>query len=182
MFSYQRVLTRNRDNNKKIWVRMMSEKTWIFIYHLSLTYHPTEVVRPLCMHNDHCLLPSISVTADCCCWLLANVPATCQCISGMDLLRQAYLLPHWDRSCRPNFPSHPVTVCWHRANQSQHWPYNARRLECQFLSHWYDSTPKKSQPKRNSNPWSSALEADALTTRPMRRSTADWDMTICHTI
>ena len=43
------------------------------------------------------------------CWLL-NVPATCKCISGTDLLRQFYVLPHWDRSCRPNFPSHPVTV------------------------------------------------------------------------
>ena len=38
-------------------------------------------------------------------WLL-NVPATCQCISGTDLLRQFYVLP----SCRSNFPSHPVTV------------------------------------------------------------------------
>ena len=27
------------------------------------------------------------------CWLL-NVPATCQCISGADLLRQLYVLPH----------------------------------------------------------------------------------------
>ena len=61
------------------------------------------------------------------CWLL-NVPATCQCISGTDLHRQFYVLPHWDRSCRSNFPSHPVTVYWHRADQSQRWPYNARRL------------------------------------------------------
>ena len=38
-----------------------------------------------------------------------------------------------------------------------------------FLSHWYDSTPKKSRRKRDSNPGSSALEADALTTRPTRR-------------
>ena len=43
------------------------------------------------------------------CWLL-NVPATCECISGTDLLRQVYVLPHRDRSCRSNFPSHPVTV------------------------------------------------------------------------
>ena len=41
---------------------------------------------------------------------LRNVPATCKCISGTGLLRQLYVLPHWDRSCRPNFPSHPVTV------------------------------------------------------------------------
>ena len=61
------------------------------------------------------------------CWLL-NVQATCECISGTGLLRHLYVLPHWDRSCRSNFPSHPVTVYWHRVNQSQHWPYNARRL------------------------------------------------------
>ena len=34
------------------------------------------------------------------CWLL-NVPATCQCISETDLLRQLYVLLHRDRSCRP---------------------------------------------------------------------------------
>ena len=64
------------------------------------------------------------------CWLvgLLNVPATCQCISGTDLLRQFFVLPHSDKSCRSNFPSHPVTVYWHRANQSQHWPYYTRRL------------------------------------------------------
>ena len=32
------------------------------------------------------------------CWLL-NVPATCECISGTDLLRQFDVLPHCDRSC-----------------------------------------------------------------------------------
>ena len=36
------------------------------------------------------------------------------------------------------------------------------------MSHWYDSTPKKSRRKRDSNPGSSAFEADALTTRPTR--------------
>ena len=41
-------------------------------------------------------------------WLL-NVPATCKCISGTDLLRQFYVLPHWDRNCRSNFLPHPVT-------------------------------------------------------------------------
>ena len=34
----------------------------------------------------------------------------------------------WDRSCRSNVLPHPVTVYWHRANQSQCWPYNGRRL------------------------------------------------------
>ena len=60
-------------------------------------------------------------------WLL-NVPATCQCISGTDLLSQFDVLPHWDRRCRPSFLPHPVTVYWYRADQSQRWPYNARHL------------------------------------------------------
>ena len=61
------------------------------------------------------------------CWLL-NVPATGQCISGTDLLRQLYVLPYWDRSCRSNVLPHPVIVYWHRADQSQCWPYNVSRL------------------------------------------------------
>ena len=60
-------------------------------------------------------------------WLL-NVPATGYCISGTDLHRQFYVLPHWDRRCRSNVQPHPVTVYWHRSDQSQRWPYNARRL------------------------------------------------------
>ena len=32
-------------------------------------------------------------------WFL-NVPATWICTTGMDLLRQLYMLPNWDRSCR----------------------------------------------------------------------------------
>ena len=43
-------------------------------------------------------------------------------------------------------------------------------LECQFLSHWYDLTPKKSRRKQDSNPGSSTLEVDAFTIRPTRRS------------
>ena len=52
------------------------------------------------------------------CWLL-NVQATCVCISGTELLRQLYVLPHWEKkSHRSHFLSHPVTVYWHRADQS----------------------------------------------------------------
>ena len=101
------------------------------------------------------------------------------------LLRQLHVLPHWDRSYRSNFLPHPVTVYWHRANQSQRWPYNARLLagqpsECQFWSHWYDSTREKSRRKRDSNPGSFALEADALTTRPTRqwRGRDEWNVDI----
>ena len=47
-----------------------------------------------------------------------------------------------------------------------------------FLSHWYDSTPEKSRRKRDLNPGSSALEADALTTRPMRQSAAVADVVL----
>ena len=60
----------------------------------------------------------------------------------------------------PTGPStDPITpAAW----QVSHW-------SADFLSHRYDSTPEKSRRKRDSNPRSSALEADALTTRPMRR-------------
>ena len=57
---------------------------------------------------------------------LLNIPATYQCISRVDLLRQLYMLPHWHRCCRSNLLSHPVTKYRHRANQSKHGPYNAR--------------------------------------------------------
>ena len=53
----------------------------------------------------------------------------------------------------PTSPSaDPITPS---ALQGSHWSAN-------FSSHWYDSTPKKSRRKRDSNPGSSALEADAL--------------------
>ena len=61
----------------------------------------------------------------------------------------------------PTSPSaDPITPgAWQRS----HWSANF------FLSHWYDSTPTKSRRKRDLNPGPSALEADALTTRPTRR-------------
>ena len=61
----------------------------------------------------------------------------------------------------PTSPSaDPITPgAW----QGSHW-------SADFLSHWYDSTPKKSRCNRDSNPGPSSLEADALTTRPTRRS------------
>ena len=85
---------------------------------------------PLVMMAEHvqrAIVQLLLPWSSCNC-LLVNVLATCECISGTDLIRQFYVLPHWDRSCRPNFPSHPVTVYWHRADQSQHWPYHARCL------------------------------------------------------
>ena len=53
----------------------------------------------------------------------------------------------------PTSPStDPITPgAW----QGSHW-------SAKFLSHWYDSTPKKSRRKRDSNPGSSALEARRL--------------------
>ena len=57
----------------------------------------------------------------------------------------------------PTSPSaDPITP---GARQGSHWSANVR----------YDSTRKKSRRKRDSNPGPSALEADALTTRPTRR-------------
>ena len=106
---------------------------------------------------------------DCCCfffffffcWLL-TVPEVFLCISGTDVFKQLYVLPHWERSCRWTFLSHPVTVYRQRANQSKRLPFNTRHqqpLEYQFLTHRYDSTrTKDSRRKRDSNP---APETDA---------------------
>ena len=86
--------------------------------------HPTPPPTPLSLSLSLSLsLLSLSLSCDqrshrTVCWFL-NVPRTCECISGTDLLRQFDVLPHWDRSCRSNFPSHPVTVFWHWVNQSQ---------------------------------------------------------------
>ena len=54
----------------------------------------------------------------CCffCWLMSQQHATG--ISRTDLLRQKYVLPHWDRCCRLNLLAHPVTVSWPWADQS----------------------------------------------------------------
>ena len=97
------------------------------------------------------------------------------CISGTDLLRQFYVLPHWDRSCRPNFPSHPVTVYWHRADHSQHRPYNARHLagwvaaEVPILKSlvWLDL--RKILAQAGFEPGIFRSRGGHLTTRPMRR-------------
>ena len=68
-----------------------------------------------------------------------------------------YLTQSQHTDTGPTSPStDPITPgAW----QGSHWSH---------LSHWYDSTLKKSRRKRGSNPGSSALEADALTTRPTR--------------
>ena len=55
--------------------------------------------------------------------------------------------------------SHPVTVYWHWADQSQHWPCTALQHGC--FSHWHDSTGES----RNWSPKSSSLKARHLTTR-----------------
>ena len=41
---------------------------------------------------------------------LLHVPAACSCISGTDLLRQTYVLPHRDRRYRENSPFRPIIV------------------------------------------------------------------------
>ena len=53
------------------------------------------------------------------------------------------------------------------------------RVDRRFLSHWYDSTPEKSRRERDSSPGSSALKADALTTRPTRRSARTSSVVCC---
>ena len=94
-------------------------------------------------------------------WLL-NVPATCKCISGADLLNfmcchtetevadQTFHLTQ-SQYTEPTSPSaDPITPgAW----QGSHWSAN-------FLSHRYDSIPEKSQHKQDLNLGSSVLKGD----------------------
>ena len=59
--------------------------------------------------SRHQLSAHTSVVRVCCFLGCLNDPAICQCISWTDLLRQVYVLPHRDRSCRSDLP-HPVKV------------------------------------------------------------------------
>ena len=72
-----------------------------------------------------------------------------------------YLTQSQYTDTEPTSPSaDPITP---GTGQGSHWSANF------FLHHWYDSTPKKSRRKRDSNSGPSTLEVDALTTRPTRR-------------
>ena len=111
---------KNKNKNKKKTARTFldSDRGWKAYSHFYQNLLKKTTVSHACLYLKpiHSLCDMVWVVV---CWLL-SVPATCQCISGTDLLRQFYVLPHWDRSCRPNFPSHLVTVYWQRADQSQH--------------------------------------------------------------
>ena len=93
-------------------------------------------------------------------WLL-NVPATCDdftcCHTEIKIADQTFYLTqsqYTDTGPTNSSADRIMPGAWQGS---------------QFLSHWYDSTPKKFRRKRNSNPGSSAFEADALTTRPTKR-------------
>ena len=85
---------------------------------------------------------------------LLNVPVTCLWVSGTDLVRQLYVLPHWDWNCRSNLLSHPQYTdigptspsCKSRAPgdwQGDHWSakfwVTDMTRECQVLGHRHDS-------------------------------------------
>ena len=110
-------------SNGQVLLPAVDQKQNMFVMLINSIYMG-HLVDDTILHMKLCLWWAGEVVVG---WLL-NVPATCECISGSDLLRQFYVLPHWDGSCRSNFPSHPVTVYWHRADQSQRWPYNSRCL------------------------------------------------------
>ena len=148
-------------------------ENWMIWFYFCLTGDPQPTSRPLKivpMGEGPGVLKSVFR-------LVASCPSNMLVCLRDQSLRQFYTLPHWDRSCRSNFLSHPVTRYRHWANQSQPWPYNGKRLawkplECQFLSHLYDSTWKNPHSESGNR----TLEVDALTTRPARQC-VPWSMT-----
>ena len=113
------------------------------------------------------------------CWGL-NVPATCWCISGTDLFRQLYVLPHCltQSQCtdtRPTSPSsgHITPGAW----LGSHWITNFEvtgKTQPGSIPpppphpSQNKKKPDRSMPKMEIKPRSATLKADALTTRPMR--------------
>ena len=82
-------------------------------------------------------------------------------------------LQHCDRYCRSDFLSYPVTVYEHLDNQSQHRPYDARRLAAQppgyqFFKSLYDSTWKKIHGKIENRTQVCRSCSGSLTTGPWR--------------
>ena len=83
------------------------------------------------------------------------------------MLRQVYVLPRWDRSCKSNFLPQPVTVIPGQpvpALTPQRQAPGGVATEVSIFKSlaWLDSE-KSPLRKRESNPGSSALEVDALT-------------------
>ena len=76
--------------------------------------------------------------------------------SAQTILRAATL-----RSCRSNFPSHPVTVYWHRANQSKHW-------SCAWQGSHYANFEVTGMTRPWSNPGASGIRTRDL---PLSRRT-----------
>ena len=105
------------------------------------------------------------------CWLL-NVPATCLCISGMDLLRQLNVLSHWYRSCRSNFlsqsqytdagPTSPsMDSITPGAWQGCHWSTNFKVTDMTTWKKIHGESRNWTQVCRS--------QGHALTTQPMRQ-------------
>ena len=113
----------------------------------SLLPHSSIIFCVIFVCLSHCFFSCIGckpTTRVVVCWLFL-IPAPCQCISRTDLLRKSYVLPHWGRSCRPDFLSHPQST-------DTDPPDNARvATEVSVLK--YDSTWKKdSQSKVGTEP------------------------------
>ena len=115
-------------------------------------------------------------------WYLFNPTAVVAWLLNFLATGKAYLrdgsaqtiLPHRERSCSSNLLSHPVTVYWHQANQSQHWPCNARPfagqpLDYQYLSHLYEWNRKKIHEKSRNQTLVCHSQGRHLTTGPTGR-------------
>ena len=103
-------------------------------------------------------------------WLL-NVPATCQCISGTDLLRHFTCCHTEIEVADPTFHLTQSQYADTGPTSPSTDPGRVATGVPIVKALVYDSTPdEKSRLQRDSSPGSSALEADALTTRPTRRS------------
>ena len=66
---------------------------WSFVTSLLAVFGASFFFFFFCQLLEHCFTYFKLIQIMTVCWLL-NVPVPCECISGTDLLRQLYVLPH----------------------------------------------------------------------------------------
>ena len=108
--------------SNKIWMNWHVACSSHTLQHCGVTTHIVDGLQHSELTAKHLTLLVLKKHY-CFCWLLASYTRNMQVY-----LRQFYMLPHSDKSCKSKFLSHPVIVFWQHTNQSQCWPNNDWRL------------------------------------------------------
>ena len=116
----------------------------VVVVFLSVVYHTSDRTKNNPVHVCSLQRDLVFLPLFVCC--LLNVLVTCKWISGTDLLRQLYVLPHTEVADQALYLTQsqytgtgPTSAS---AGPITPGAWQGSLLEYQFLSHWYDSTQK----------------------------------------